>query len=397
MSNILLQTLSNDLPSELQQLLQDESMKSTCEQYLTQLLINDDLLSTETFTTTTDNHQKTLIEEIADLDQEFYNINNKLSVITNENRDLIIDINQDLNDVHENLNHKYHQQVNQITKHFDEKFQINLSDTLLKNITRNNLLLSKIDSVLDILELPTLCKLCILQGNYHEALEISIMVKSLIIRFPKLVIFDKINQQVEIELKLMVKGLIKLLNTNLKQNQLIKIFQILSKLNLSHEPNNINGSNTLKIIYFQSRFKFLQLELSTLVPLIKFNKLTYIKRFIEVYREYIFSSLQMFQTIFKYQREDSNYDHLLMYQYIDKLIKILIDELKLHLPQIYQLEDYDISQKDGLILQIIYLCRSLSKFHINFEIIIINSLITENLLTEEEWNRNLKKVKKFRE
>lgn len=402
--SILLSTLLEELPPELSDYLDnDPLLQSSCNQYLLDLLVNDDLLSTETYTTTTTSKKKTLIEAIAELDESQRNINLELSSITNENRSLILEISDDLNTLETSFKGDYPQHVDAMLATLEHgNFHVNINDKLTSNIKVNNSILSKIDSVLDFLELPTLCKVCILQGNYQESLEISILVQAFVIRFPKLAIFQQIHQQVEQELKLMVKGLIKLLNTNLKQNNVLKIFHILSKLDLTnfnssiHNPSTNHKDKFLKIIYLNARFKFITTELGTLKPLIKFNKLTYLKRFIEIYREFIFSSLSMYHSIFN---SSSDEDLLLINQFVKNLAQILCDEITLYLPQIDDSEEFDIqSQKDGLILQIIYLCKSLANYNVDLESIIISDLcFSENALFEEQdWIRNLAKVKKIR-
>ena len=402
--SILLSTLLEQLPSELSNYLNnDPQLQSSCNQYLLDLLVNDDLLSTETYTTTTTSKNKTLIEEIAELDESQRNINVELSSITNENRDLILEISDDLNNVETSFKLEYPQEVDSMLKILEQgNFHININEKLTSNIKINNSILSKIDSVLDFLELPTLCKVCILQGNYLESLEISILVQALVIRFPKLVIFQQIQHQVEQELKLMVKGLIKLLNTNLKQNNVLKIFHILSKLDLTNFDSSIHNTSSgqkdkfLKIIYLNARFKFITNELGTLKPLINFNKLTYLKRFIEIYREFIFSSLSMYHSIFNSSTDE---DLLLINQFVRNLAQILCDEIREYLPQIDDSDEFDVqSQKDGLILQIIYLCKSLANYNIDLESIIISELCFSEkaLFEEEDWLRNLVKVKKIR-
>lgn len=273
--------------------------------------------------------------------------------------------------------------------------------------------MNNIDSVLDILELPTLCKLCILQGNYQESLEISTYIQSLMIRYPKITLFKTINEQIDYELKVMIKGLIKLLNTNLKQNHILKIFQILHKLfdnNNNNNDNNyenwdIDNESILITIFLNSRFKFIINEISSLKPLIKFNKLTYLKRYIEIYREFMFNSLSIYNIIFKNKTHNQNQQQqkqiIIINQFIQSLVKLLCQEFKHYLPDIKSKKiDHSIESEfelkssiDGLILQLIYLCRSLTGFGLDFEPIILLELVNDDLIPESDWLRNLSKVK----
>lgn len=439
MSGILLDKLVEDLDPSLKEYLESKpELRQVSEQYLMDLLINDDLLSTDTYTTTSkdskmennnaEDQSKTLTEEIAELELKHREIKMQLASITNKNRDLIIDISNDLTSIREDVNSGFDKEINSMIKLLDtegsssSKFEIPLNEKLNNSMITYNSILSNIDSVLDLLELPTLCKVCILQGNYQESLEISILVQTLLIRFPNLAIFQKIQYRVEQELKLMVRGLIKLLNTNLKQNNILKIFQILNKLDLlnyntssaisssvsSATNRNMQKDKFLKVIYLNARFKFIINELSNLAPLLKFNKLTYLKRYIEIYREFIFNSLSIYYAIFDLSSSanDKNIknmeDTLLINQFIKNLASLLAEELTKYLLEIISLKDSDSidkqTQKDGLILQIIYLCQSLAKYNVDFESLIVWELCyRENAsLSEDDWSRNIAKVKKFR-
>lgn len=413
MSLLLLETLQEGLDDEYIQLLNlDSTFAQDAEKYLLELLVNDDLLSTDPYTTASGEssyHKKTLTEEIAELDMSQHEINAKLSTITNSNRDLIIDISNDLQFINHQITKEYSNHTENLVKSITGEFRIDLSTSnhfnLKTNVSINNTILNNIDSVLDILELPTLCKLCILQGNYQESLEISTYIQSLMIRYPKITLFKTINEQIDYELKVMIKGLIKLLNTNLKQNHILKIFQILHKLFDDNENQIIDNESILIKIFLNSRFKFIINEISSLKPLIKFNKLTYLKRYIEIYREFMFNSLSIYNIIFKNknksQHKQKQKQIILINQFIQSLVKLLCQEFKQYLPDIKtkKIDDsieseFELkSSIDGLILQLIYLCRSLTGFGLDFEPIILLELVCDDLIPESDWLRNLSKVK----
>lgn len=440
MSNLLLDVLRNDLNQEL-----DPAMEAISNEYLNELLTNDELLSMDQYTTTTTNSEnlaatssasaasgRNIVEEIAELDLQERSLNLELSSITYKNKDIIVDVSSDLQTINKLLFQEFAEEVNSMEKavttdpsttpSLKSTLSVNINEKIYKTIETNNNILSNIDSILDLLELPSLCKLCILQGNYQESLEISMLVQSLLIRFPGVYIFHQINQQVETELKLMVKGLLKLLNTNLKQNNILKIFQILNKLDLiqssdSTETKKLQKEKYLKIIYLNSRFKFIVNELNSLQPLIKFNKLTYLKRYIEIYREHIFSTLSIYHAIFTAAKSSSTSsavssasssddDTLLINQFIRNLVALLTTVFKTYYNEIddtsastptKEEEIEKVAHQDGLLLQIIYLCKSLAKYHVDFESVIIWDLCySSDLITEADWKRNLKKVKKFK-
>ncbi|KAI5955216.1 hypothetical protein KGF54_001777 [Candida jiufengensis] len=378
MSSILLNQLQADLDPSFQSLLQnDKNLQNSAEKYLQDLLINDELLSTDQFTTTSFS-KKTIVEEIAELDSQKFKINQELSSITDTNKDLIIDVNHDINEIYGNLSNDYVTSIESLLK------SLNIDQPHIQHQSNKyEVILSNMDSILDILELPILCKLFILQGNYQESLEISTFIKSLIIRFPKIKIFKIINNSIEHELQIMFNGLIKLLNTNLKQLNLFKIFQILNKL-----ETNQNNDSFLHLIFLNSRFKLINNEILSLYPILKFNKLTYLKRYLEVYREYLYSSLSLYHSIFK-----NDINVILLNQFITSLVIQLCEEMKKYFSQ--ENDANDQNNTDGLILQLIYISKSLSSFQFEFEPLILSNLCYKtNLFTEEDWLRNLSKIKK---
>lgn len=408
MSDILLENVIQDVDPRIKaQLENDPEKKQFAIDYLRELFQNDNLLSTDVFTTTTNdspNRQKTLTEEIAELDDQQHKANIELANITNSNRDLIIGISEDLKLINENVTVNIKAQVDQIQSllnHKDNEVSQNTTNESLAYLTdKDSAILANIDSILDLLELPSLCKICTLQGNYQEALEISLLAKSLKVKFPGVSIFTKINTQINMELQLIIKNLIKLLNTNLKQNNLLKIFNILNQLDLIHSNDDlINPAQSeektrfLKLIYLNSRYKYIVNDINNLTPLIKFNKVTYLKRFIETYRTEIYHSISMFFTICQSLGLASNEaeDNLLICQFVKNLSYWLIDQIKLHLPSS---SEQDKSQLDGLILQLIYLCKSLAKFHQNFESLITWELCyKQQIISESDWLSNLARVK----
>lgn len=415
MSSILLDTLKEGLDPGLSEMLEkDQDLKNNTQLYLEELLVNQELLSTEMFTSSTESKGKNLVEEIAELDHQLRQIELQLATIANENRDLIVGVSEDVRHVQNTLGDELNKNISAMKQGFESKIAVD-NKTVKRighAISANNSVLRNMDSILDIYELPTLCGLCIMQGNYQEALEILTLVKMLVVKFPNLKTFKQLQVQIDNELKLMVRGLIKLLNTNLKQSNILKIFQILNRPNIVTSEDDddeglstISGNKTLKLIYLNSRFKFIMNEAASLKPLLKLKKLTYLKRYIEIYREHLYNSLSIYHAIFLSTglKSDTNDDKLLLHMYIKKLAYLMVEELRTHLPKASEDEsnadDVDVnSSRDGVILQVIYLCRSLSKYGLDFESLITWELCVKEpaLITQEDWARNLSKLKKFK-
>lgn len=426
--DILIDTLVLGLDPTLQQKITDDpEIREESKKYLQEMLLNTELLSTETYTTNTttsesSDRKRTLTEEIAELDEEQRKLGLKLISITNEKQDMIIDVSNDISLIRKRLDKDFNEVTNSMVNTIgmsdsnnSHRFEVQRNEKLNSSIKSDSTILSNIDSVLDILELPTICRLCILQGNYQEALEVSMLVQSFTIRFPKISILNKILQQVQVELKQMVKGLVRLLNTNLKQNQIVKIFQILRRLDVLN-GDIIGISETygkvldggvkdkfLKLIFLNSRYKFIYSEIQNLQPLLLYSSLSYVKRVIQVFREHLFSSLTIYSTIFESpQNLEKNHqfeNDTMASEFIQNIVLLLIEKIRIYFNDtVDTVDDVVKSQKDGIMLQLLYLCKSLSKFGVDFETIIIHELCygKDNVIAEEEWLHNLAKLKKLR-
>lgn len=437
MSEILLETLIKDLNEEQIKYLNSKSeVRQSCNEYLHDLFSNHDLLSIDSYTTTTvkDKKEQTLAEEIAELGLSQRKLGQILGDLSNKNRNLIIQLRRNLSLVNDTICSQIEREINTTGKiitqelhtksehHSSNIFQNLSGDGVRKSISTNKLILCNVDSVLDFLELPALCKFCVLQGNYQEALEVSILAEGLLLRFPKFEIFRKIYEQTQNEIALMMKRLIKLLNADLKQHTISKIFQTLNRLeffasdtsNSSEVFSIVDSSQSrpqkdkfLKLAFLNGRFKFITSEVENLSPFLKFNKVTYLKRYIEIYREHIFGSLSIYHSLFatpvvslKHQ-EVNSIDQYLTSEFVRKLATLLSDDLVKLLPQIRNNQHDSLDsriQVDGLVLQIIYLCKSLLKYNQDFENILLGRLVYANepILAEKEWLTNLGKVKKIR-
>lgn len=426
--DILLSTLVLGLDPTLQQKITDDpEIREESKKYLQDMLLNTEFLSTESYTANTtasksSNRKRTLTEEIAELDEHQRRLSLKLISMTNEKQDMIIDVSNDISLIRERLDKDFNEVANSMintigmsNSNNSHIFEVQKNEKLTSSIKSDSTILSNIDSVLDILELPTICRLCILQGNYQEALEVSMLVQSLTIRFPKISILNKILKQVQIELKQMVKGLVRLLNTNLKQNQMVKIFQILRRLDVLNGDligisetygNVLDGGfkdKFLKLIFLNSRYKFIYSEIQNLQPLLLYSNLTYVKRAIQVFREHLFSSLTIYSTIFesphKLEKNHQFETDTLVAEFIQNIVLLLIEKIRIYFNDaIDNVDDVVKTQKDGILLQLLYLCKSLSKFGVDFETVLIHELCygVDKIIAEEEWLRNLAKLKKLR-
>lgn len=161
-------------------------------------------------------------------------------------------------------------------------------------------ILINLQNITDLMELPFLTRTCIRTGHYQEAIMIFSYCKSLKTKFPDSDIVKGIFNNVLNEISnTMAVGLVKLLTTNLSVNSIKKILNYLSVI----PPFDVKGSNALLNVYLSMRYEFIRSEIlsysldthtemnDSLVEMI-------IKRKIEVVREHLYSSLNIYSQTF---------------------------------------------------------------------------------------------------
>ncbi|GME84307.1 unnamed protein product [Ambrosiozyma monospora] len=210
---------------------------------------------------------------------------------------------------------------------------------------QSSIILQNMDSIMDILELPALANACVKSGHYAECVEIAAHVRRLSIRYSDLPIIKKVESDIQLEIKEMVNGLIRLLNTDLKQSAIMKIITHLKRIGTFQEidqhrvPSNssgavsaaqsdVNGISTafLEKIFFKSRYQFILSELEILMPLKRSNSIEkYLKRCLEVIREHCFQTIMTFESIFTNKSASANSSttaqmNNLLYSFVKSLI-----------------------------------------------------------------------------
>ncbi|KAK9456743.1 oligomeric Golgi complex subunit 8 [Dipodascopsis uninucleata] len=163
-------------------------------------------------------------------------------------------------------------------------------------------LLSNVDKILDILELPSLVLTCIRSGYYAEALDLVGHVRRLGIRYKNVKVIEMIQKEVDDALLEMTTLLLRLLRENVQLPTAIKVISYLRRL----QPfqNSPNPTLELQYIYLLSRSIHLRSQLSSLEPMKSIPE-KYLKRYIEFFREYVFSAIVGFRSIFPREDEDN--------------------------------------------------------------------------------------------
>ncbi|KAJ8097587.1 oligomeric Golgi complex subunit 8 [Lipomyces tetrasporus] len=156
-------------------------------------------------------------------------------------------------------------------------------------------LLSNVDKVLDILELPSLVLTCVRNGYYAEALDLVGHVRRLAIRYKNVKVIEMIQAEVDDALLEMTTLLLRLLRENVQLPTAIKVISYLRRL----QPFQASPNPTLELqhIYLLSRVVHLKSQLQSLDPLKSIPE-KYLKRYIELFREFVFAAIIGFRSIF---------------------------------------------------------------------------------------------------
>lgn len=189
---------------------------------------------------------------------------------------------------------EFHKALNNLRKRVMDKNDKNNSTTSA-NLTT---LFENLSGITDLMELPSLAHTCIKTGHYQEAIMLYVHTNSLKSKFQDFSIIQDIYSSVLNEVcTTMLTGLVKLLSTNLTMNSLKKILQYLSAI----PPFSENDKTSLLTVYLSMRLKFIQNQIA-LYSLDSENSDAMVeisvKRQIEVVREHIYMSLNVYAKTF---------------------------------------------------------------------------------------------------
>lgn len=370
-TQLLLDTLSSNLPEESAHLLKDPQWNNEALGYLNTLLNSDDVesvLATKVLPeSTAERATLGISEQIAELSNQSVLIDNKIFNCLNKsggsNLSLVLDTSTTIVDSTDNFdnlvmltqdlvgNHPYLKWKEEIST-----INNNLGVTTKTQVTQDtelSTILQNLQEVIEILELPAITHSLIKLGEYSQCIEISSLSKRLKIRYNRIGLVDQIDKNISFEINDMTKKLSALLLTNLRQSSMIKVLSYLKRINLDKQG--------LKSLFLHLRYKFIMDEFEILLPL-KESKLIekYLKRCLEVFREFCFQTIITFDSVFD---KDPALINSFLVSLVHKLSSILNETLSL-------LKDDSI--RDSLLLQLIYCCQSLNRVGGDFTLILLH-------------------------
>lgn len=201
-------------------------------------------------------------------------------------------------------------------------------------------LVHNLDALVPILELASLSHSLLALSKYPECIEISSLVRRLLIRYSDSSLVAAVDRSVALEIDGMVHTLVRLISTNIKQSTLVKVVSLLKRIT----------SGPLQEIFFKSRHHFVLNELDALAPLLEVGLTErYLKRAIEVVREHCFQTIATSESLFDAPPQQSA-------AFVWAIVDTLGSLVKTHLPDVH-----DPAAVDSLVLQLAYCAQSLSR------------------------------------
>ncbi|XDT22693.1 Dor1-like family [Nakaseomyces glabratus] len=194
----------------------------------------------------------------------------------------------------------FHQALSKLKARMENKDTNGLNSSDSSNLVP---VLEQLDSLNELMELPLLARASINTGHYQEAVMLYTYTSSLRSKFTDSSIVDEICKSVlsEIEQTMLI-GLVNLLSTNVTINSLKKILTYLSAI----PPFNEKSRDSLLIVFLSMRYKFIQKEVTSYtIANTEINDSVVemmIKRRIEVLREHMYMSLNIFANLFSCER-----------------------------------------------------------------------------------------------
>ncbi|CAN6646112.1 hypothetical protein TRVA0_021S01662 [Trichomonascus vanleenenianus] len=252
--------------------------------------------------------------------------------------------------------------------------------------TDSVILLKNLEKLQDILEIPSLTLACIRNGYYSEALDLASHARRLQVRFPTVEVIQKIAEDIEKHLKVMVVQLLRLLRQQNKLPTLIKVVSYLRRMAPFSAMNPEKSTEQLQQLFLVSRLAFIRSQLDVLKPL---QPEKYLKSYIEVFREHVFGTVTGFRSIFPGDLNGRTKvtGQRLVSNFLRKCVDELKDTINSTAPKIS-----DQSVRAGIWLQLVYCSQSLGRVGADFWPTVQKDCTG---ISTKEWNEALAKQKEI--
>ncbi|WVQ77789.1 hypothetical protein IAR50_007479 [Cryptococcus sp. DSM 104548] len=146
------------------------------------------------------------------------------------------------------------------------------------------------DKLLDLLEIPQLMETCVRNGYYQEAMELLSHSRSLSERYKDISLVQDVVKEVDNVLQLMLAQLLTLLREPVKLPSLVKAVSFLRRLEAIDETE-------LALVFIASRYRNYRAQLVH-IERDKGDAVRYLRKYIDLFREYVYDIVAQFTTIF---------------------------------------------------------------------------------------------------
>lgn len=248
--------------------------------------------------------------------------------------------------------------------------------------SKDLLILRNLDKIQDLLEIPTLALACVRNGYYSETLDLAAHVKRIGIRFGNLSIISSIDKEIEKVLETMQTQLTQQLCEGIKLPKQIKIMGYLKRMKLPADENGerkLPSSAILQHLYLVCRLQYLRNLYSSIESLKTSSPASYLKKYIEFFREHTFSTITGFQPIF-----GTHSDPKLISEFLKTAVEELYNEIVELSPVLT-----DLSVRSSLWLQLAYCSQSLGR--VGGEFWPAFQERSDCLISKQEWEETIQK------
>ncbi|OLL24014.1 Conserved oligomeric Golgi complex subunit 8 [Neolecta irregularis DAH-3] len=219
------------------------------------------------------------------------------------------------------------------------------------------------DRIEDLLSIPKLINTCILNGSYEDAISLSHHVENLDVRIPGCPVLKTLKKQIDKEMQAMTVHLLGILKdgsklqTALKAWLLCRVLINIQVINLLKRTTEFRDDH-LQYLFLLYRWDFLQFTVKGIPP--SDDGYRYLKRFIEVIREYSFTIISQYKSIFGEEASNSFSSHILSLFALN-LVDWIKNMLQHHLHKVR-----DVELKKNLLNQLLYCSGSLARVGVEF-------------------------------
>lgn len=221
----------------------------------------------------------------------------------------------------------------------------------------------------EILDIPGMIKVCVVNGHYTEATDLFLHLKRIQSRHPQSSTLKNLLEESDGYMQRMVLQLLTLLNTPLKLGLALKVIGFLRR-------NTSFSEDELKFLFLRGRYDAL-MDTWAGIDHLKDTPERYVKKYVEIFREQVFAIITQYTSIFpedevvpqvtdnacehEIKEENSAFQNNLLAHFSQRIITNLHTVIKEYVPRIESQ-----ATKNTLLTQILYTSQSMARVGCEF-------------------------------